>query len=67
MEYNKDLFHWVPAALYLGLKWLVCEVDHSPSSSSEVKSQWNCTFTPKIHLHYMMLNKVMDVSLWFGT
>jgi hypothetical protein len=28
---------WVPGTLSLGVKWLRCEADYSPSSSSEVK------------------------------
>jgi hypothetical protein len=30
---------WVPGALFLEVKWLGCEADHSPSSSAEVK-EW---------------------------
>jgi hypothetical protein len=30
---------WVPGALSLGVKWLRCEADHSPPSSTEIK-EW---------------------------
>jgi len=25
-----------------GVKWLRCDVDHSPASSTEVKNEWSC-------------------------
>jgi hypothetical protein len=41
---------------YLGVKQLVCEADHSPLSSTEVKNAWSCTSTPTICLHGMVLS-----------
>jgi hypothetical protein len=38
---------WVPGALSLGVKWLGCEADHSPPSSTEVKNVWSYTSTPQ--------------------
>jgi len=32
-----SLIHWVPGALSLGLKWLCCEIDHSPPSNAKVR------------------------------
>jgi hypothetical protein len=32
--------------LSLVVKWMGCESDHSPTSSADVKKEWNCTFTP---------------------
>jgi hypothetical protein len=34
-------------ALFLGVKQLGCEADHSPPSSAEVKNVWSCTSTPQ--------------------
>jgi len=31
---------WALGALYLGVKWPGCELDHSPSSSAKVKNAW---------------------------
>lgn len=36
---------WVPS-LFPEVKRPECEVDHSPSSSTEVKNAWNCFCTP---------------------
>jgi hypothetical protein len=38
---------WVPGALSLGVKQPVCEPDHSPPSSAEVKNEWSYTSTPQ--------------------
>jgi hypothetical protein len=38
---------WVPGALSLGVKWLGCEVDHSPPSNAKVKNAWSYTSTPQ--------------------
>jgi hypothetical protein len=32
------------------MKWLGREADHSPSSSAEVKNEWNYTSTPNMPL-----------------
>jgi hypothetical protein len=34
---------WVPGTVSLGVKRSVCEADHSPPSSAEVKNAWRCT------------------------
>jgi len=36
--------------LFLGVRWLGHEADHSPTSSNELKNEWSCTSTP-ICLH----------------
>jgi hypothetical protein len=43
---------WVPGALSLEVKWPVCEADHSPPSSAEVKNEWRYTSTSPIHLNH---------------
>jgi hypothetical protein len=47
---------WVPAAFFLGLKRPVCEADHSPPSSAEVKNAWSYTSTFPIRLHCVELS-----------
>jgi hypothetical protein len=37
---------WVPGALAPGVKRPGREVDHSPSTSAEVKKMWICTSSP---------------------
>jgi hypothetical protein len=44
---------WVP-----GVKRPGSEADHSPSTSIKVKNTWIYTFTPPIHLHGVVLNKL---------
>jgi len=36
--------------LFLGVRWLGHEADHSPTSTNELKNEWRCTYTP-ICLH----------------
>jgi hypothetical protein len=47
---------WVPGALSLGIKYPVCEADHSPQSSAKVKKAWSYTSTPPVRLHGMVLS-----------
>jgi hypothetical protein len=47
---------WVPGAFSLGVKWLLCEADHSPSSSAKVKNAWHYTSTPPVHIHGVVLS-----------
>jgi hypothetical protein len=32
--------------LFLGVRWLGHEADHSPTPSNELKNEWSCTSTP---------------------
>jgi hypothetical protein len=43
-------------ALYLGVKQLGREADHSPPYSAEVKNAWSYTSTPPIYLHGLVLS-----------
>jgi hypothetical protein len=43
-------------ALSLGVKRPVRDVDHSHSSSAEVKNAWSYTSTPPIRLHGVVLS-----------
>jgi len=64
------LIHSVPGALSLGVKRLVCETDHSPPSTAEVKNAWRYTSTFPIRLmtwcsdHYFFIS-VFISSLLF--
>ena len=55
---HPDWLHDQPSLLFSGcqgsfswVKQVGHEVDHSPPSSSEVRNEWNFTFTPHICLH----------------
>jgi hypothetical protein len=37
--------HWVPGVLSPGVKRPLCEADHSPQPSTEVKNAWSYTST----------------------
>jgi hypothetical protein len=39
------------------------EVDHSTTSSAEVKYQWSCTFTPPIRLHAVYMEILPSVCM----
>jgi hypothetical protein len=43
---------WIPGALFLGVKWLGHEADHSPLSSAKVTKEWSYT---SIHLYGVMV------------
>jgi len=47
---------WVPGYLFLGIKQLGHEADHSPPSSVKVKNAWSFTSTPPICLNCLVLN-----------
>jgi hypothetical protein len=47
---------WVPGDLFLAVKWLGHEADHSPPSSAKVKNAWSYTSTPPILLYGMVLS-----------
>jgi hypothetical protein len=47
---------WVPAALYLGVKRLGRESNHSHPSSTEVKNAWSYTSISPIRLHDVVLS-----------
>jgi hypothetical protein len=47
---------WVPGALFLGVKRLGREADHSPASSAEVKKALSYTSFPQIRLHGVVLS-----------
>ena len=47
---------WVWSFLSLGVKWPVCEIDHSPTSSAKVKNEWIFTSAPPICLQGMHRN-----------
>jgi hypothetical protein len=50
---------WVPPSFqfngtrgfFSGVKWLGCEVNHSPQSSAKVKNEYSYTSTPPICFH----------------
>jgi hypothetical protein len=52
--------HWVPRALSLGVKRPVCEADHSPPTSAEVKNARSYTSTPQYVFMAWCLVKHMD-------
>ena len=41
---TKHPIQFVLGALFSGGKWLVCEVDHSSMSTTEVNNECRCTF-----------------------
>jgi len=43
-----------------------CEADHSPLFSAKVKNAWRYTSIPPVYLHGMVLNEVMNASLYFN-
>jgi hypothetical protein len=45
-ESTQPPIQWVPRALYLGVKWLGCDTDHSSPSTVDVKNVWSYTSTP---------------------
>jgi hypothetical protein len=47
---------WVLGFLSVRIKWLECEGDHSPPSSTEVMNLWSYTSTPPISFHGMVLS-----------
>jgi hypothetical protein len=55
MRPAEPLIQWVSGALSLGVKLAVCEGDHSPPSSAEVKNG-GAIFPSSIHLQCMLLN-----------
>jgi hypothetical protein len=56
LESTPPIIQWVPVALSLGVKRPGREADHSPPTSVEIKNAWNCTSTPPILLHGVVLN-----------
>jgi hypothetical protein len=52
----QPLIQWVPGALYLGVKRLGREIDHSPPSVDEAKNAWCYTSTPPVRLHGVVLS-----------
>jgi hypothetical protein len=68
---------WIPWALSLGVKWPVCEADHSPPSTAKVKNAWSYTFTPqyafmawclvkKAHGQLYLYHTCMLTAYWEG-
>jgi hypothetical protein len=55
---NFSLHHRVQVlrSVFLGIKLVGHEADHSTSSSADVKNAWRCTSTPPIHLHGVVLS-----------
>jgi hypothetical protein len=51
MGLTESPIQWVFGCLSQEVKWPVCETDHSPPSSAEVKNVWSYTSTPLIHLN----------------
>jgi len=47
---------WATASLFLEVKRLEHEADHSPTSSAEIKNAWSYTSTPPVRLRGVMLN-----------
>lgn len=47
---------WVLRAHSLEVKWLGCEANHSPLSSTKVKNDWIYISTPPVCLHDMCRN-----------
>jgi len=45
----------------------VRETDQSPPPSAEVKNAWNCSSTPPMSLHGVMLNWLQDPCSRRGT
>jgi hypothetical protein len=43
---TQPLIQWVPAPVTPGVKRPAREVEHSPSSSAEIKNPWSYTSTP---------------------
>jgi hypothetical protein len=55
LAYSMDIgvLSWQWGGVGWEVKWLRHEVDHSPPSSDEVKSEWSYTSTLPICLHVM--------------
>jgi hypothetical protein len=49
---TQPLIQWIPE-FFPGVKRPGHQVDHSPPSSTVVKSEWSYTSTPHIYLHRM--------------
>lgn len=67
---TQPLFKCVLQAFCPVIQQVACEVDHSPSSSAEVKNDGNCISTTSVFLHGMCRNNftVKCVRLhWFYT
>jgi len=47
-----------------GVKWWECEVEHPPSSSTEVKNEWSCTSGCPVHLHDVIRDSFFCIALW---
>jgi len=43
---TKSPIQWPVEALSCGVTQLVCQADHSPTCSTEVKNNWSYSFTP---------------------
>jgi hypothetical protein len=54
---------WVPGTLSLGVKWPVCEADHSPPTSAEVKNAWSHNSTRLITVHGVVLSKKKSTGI----
>jgi hypothetical protein len=54
----------VPGVLFLGVKWLGHEADHSPPSSDEVKNVWSYTSVPQYtFMVWCSIKKIMGITL----
>jgi len=59
------LYHWLPGAFYLGIKWLQLVADHSPSLSAEQRIRENLpSVSRRIHgLEYGIDNQFVPLQL----
>jgi len=53
---------WVPGPLFLGVKGLEHEADHSLPCRADVKNAWNYTTILPLCIHRAMLNLAMNAS-----
>jgi hypothetical protein len=57
---------WVPGSLSLAMKRPVCEANHSPSSSAEVKNAWSYTATPQyVFMAWCLVKRRVNFTFTF--
>jgi hypothetical protein len=59
---------WIAGTLSLGVKRSVCEADHLPPCSAEIKNVWSYTSTPKyVFMAWCVLKHRSNFTLLYFT
>lgn len=66
LEATEPHIQWIMVHLFLEVKWPVCEISNSPSSSADVKSECSCTCISAQHVCLNSVDKDDFILLVFN-